>query len=130
MTGFSPFFSIWQYMSAIFYHDEEQKLMAEKTFEEAQSKIARPIKTSILPFTGFYEAEDYHQKYLLQRHPGLLNALDVEPGEELIRSHVLARINGYLGGYGTVLGFDKEWKDWGITEKMAEYVRAELVSSG
>lgn len=44
-------------MSSIFYHDEEQKLLAEKTLEEEQKKIARPIKTSIIPFKEFYEAE-------------------------------------------------------------------------
>lgn len=116
-----------QYMSAIIYHDEEQKLLAEKTLQEEQRESVQPIKTSIIPFKVFYEAEDYHQKYLLQRHPALLNALDVDPGEDLIRSHVAARINGYLGGYGTVASFDEEWKTWGITEKMAKYIREELI---
>ena len=36
----------------------------------------------------------YHQKYLLQKHGALISALDVEPGEELIKSHVAARLNG------------------------------------
>lgn len=70
----------------------------------------------------------YHQKYLLQRHAHLVTALDVDPGEDLIKSHVAARINGYIGGYGSVANFDKEWKTWGITEKMAEYIR-EVVDS-
>lgn len=70
----------------------------------------------------------YHQKYLLQRHPALTNALDVEPGEELIKNHVAARINGYVGGFGTMAGFDKEWKAWGITEEMAEYIRDQIRS--
>lgn len=117
-----------QYMSTIFYHDEEQKVLAEKTFEEEQKKVTCPIQTAIIPFKEFYEAENYHQKYQLQRHPALVNALDVEPGEDLIKSHVAARINGYVGGYGSVSRYDKEWKTWGITEKMAEYIREELVS--
>ncbi|KAK3861342.1 hypothetical protein Pcinc_044506 [Petrolisthes cinctipes] len=116
-----------QYMSAIFYHDEEQKSLAEKTLKYQQSLRARPVTTSILPFTKFYEAEDYHQKYLLQRHPQLVTALDVDPGEDLIKSHVAARINGYVGGYGSVANFDKEQKTWGITEKMAEYIREEVI---
>lgn len=118
-----------QYMSAIFYHDEEQKFSAEKTLAAEQKRFSEPIKTSILPFKEFYEAENYHQKYLLQRHPALVNALDVDPGEDLIRSHVAARINGYVGGYGTVARFDKEWKTWGITDKMADYIREQLTSS-
>ena len=50
-------FSLRQYMSAIFYHDEEQKLLAEKTLKEKQTITPQPIKTSILPFKTFYEAE-------------------------------------------------------------------------
>ncbi len=54
-----------QYRSAIFYHDEDQKRLAEKS-KEALSKSGRfnrPIVTEILKFTKFYEAEDYHQDY-------------------------------------------------------------------
>jgi peptide methionine sulfoxide reductase msrA/msrB len=54
-----------QYRSAIFYHDEEQKGVAEKS-KEALSKSGRfdkPIVTEIIKFTKFYEAEDYHQDY-------------------------------------------------------------------
>ncbi|XP_042209729.1 peptide methionine sulfoxide reductase-like [Homarus americanus] len=118
-----------QYMSAIFFHDEEQKLLAEESMKAEQNKIARPIRTSILPAKAFYEAEDYHQKYLLQRHGLLMNSLDIDPGEDLIKSHVAARINGYIGGFGTVSQFDKEWQKWGINDKMAEYIRQEVMSS-
>ena len=54
-----------QYRSVIFYHDEDQKRLAEKS-KEALSKSGRfnkPIVTEILKFTKFYEAEDYHQDY-------------------------------------------------------------------
>lgn len=54
-----------QYRSAIFYHDEGQKRLAEES-KEALSKSGRfdkPIVTEILPFTTFYEAEEYHQDY-------------------------------------------------------------------
>jgi peptide methionine sulfoxide reductase msrA/msrB len=54
-----------QYRSVIFYHDEEQKRLAEKS-KEALSKSGRfnkPIVTEILKFTKFYEAENYHQDY-------------------------------------------------------------------
>ena len=59
-----------QYRSVIFYHDEEQKRLAEKS-KEALSKSGRfnkPIVTEILKFTKFYEAEDYHQDYY-KNHP-------------------------------------------------------------
>jgi peptide-methionine (S)-S-oxide reductase len=57
-----------QYRSAIFYHDEDQRTEAEAAKQRAQSNWPRPIVTEIVPFTNFYEAEDYHQDYL-QRYP-------------------------------------------------------------
>jgi peptide-methionine (S)-S-oxide reductase len=57
-----------QYRSAIFYHDEAQRIAAESAKQRAQSKWPRPIVTEIVPFTNFYEAEDFHQDYL-QRNP-------------------------------------------------------------
>jgi peptide methionine sulfoxide reductase msrA/msrB len=54
-----------QYRSAIFYHDEEQKQLAEKSKESLgqAGKFDKPIVTEILKFTKFYNAEDYHQDY-------------------------------------------------------------------
>ena len=54
-----------QYRTAIFYHDEEQKLQAEASKQKLQAsgKFSKPIVTEIVPMTKFYEAEDYHQDY-------------------------------------------------------------------
>jgi len=52
-----------QYRSVIFYHDEKQKLIAEKSKLAAQADFIRPIVTEIVPLTKFYPAEDYHQGY-------------------------------------------------------------------
>jgi len=54
-----------QYRSAIFYHDEEQKRLAEKSKEDLSrsGKFNKPIVTEIVKITKFYEAEDYHQDY-------------------------------------------------------------------
>lgn len=48
-----------QYMSAIFYHDEGQKKLAEQTRDEHQKTLRRPIATKILPAKTFYDAEEY-----------------------------------------------------------------------
>jgi len=45
----------------------------------------------------------------------------------LIKSHVAARLNGYIGGYGKPSLFDVEWEKLGINEKMAEYVRKQML---
>jgi peptide methionine sulfoxide reductase msrA/msrB len=54
-----------QYRSVIFYHDEEQKQLAEesKNALDKSGRFKKPVVTEILPFTQFYEAEDYHQDY-------------------------------------------------------------------
>ncbi len=54
-----------QYMSAIFYHDQEQKRLAEKSKAalEASQAFSEPVTTRIERFDRFYEAEDYHQDY-------------------------------------------------------------------
>ena len=45
-------------MSAIFYHDEEQKSLAEKTMKEMKPEFKAPISTLILPAGEFYDAEE------------------------------------------------------------------------
>ena len=54
-----------QYRSAIFYHDDEQKKLAEKSREELQKsgRFQKPIVTEIVPASRFYPAEEYHQDY-------------------------------------------------------------------
>jgi len=54
-----------QYRSVIFYHDEEQRRLAEKSKEALNKsrKFNKPIATEIIRFTKFYPAEDYHQDY-------------------------------------------------------------------
>ena len=54
-----------QYRSAIFYHGQNQKEVAEKIKEElnASGKYPNPIVTEIVPFEAFYEAEKHHQDF-------------------------------------------------------------------
>ena len=54
-----------QYRSAIFYHNNEQKEIAEKSKEtlDRSRKYENPIVTEIVPTPVFYKAEEYHQKY-------------------------------------------------------------------
>lgn len=54
-----------QYRSAIFYHDETQRVEAEEVIRElTQAGLwDNPIVTEVMPFTNFYPAEAYHQNY-------------------------------------------------------------------
>ncbi len=54
-----------QYRSAVFYHDEAQREIAESVKKELNQsgKYRYPIVTEIIPADDFYEAEEYHQSY-------------------------------------------------------------------
>ncbi len=54
-----------QYRSAVFYHDEEQKRLAEASRDRlaASGRFGGPIVTEIVPAGPFYPAEEYHQDY-------------------------------------------------------------------
>jgi peptide-methionine (S)-S-oxide reductase len=54
-----------QYRSAVFYHDEEQRRVAEEVISELEAEGVwdDPIVTEVTPFDVFYVAEDYHQEY-------------------------------------------------------------------
>lgn len=53
------------YRTAIFYHNENQKQLAEASKKELErsARFKAPIVTEILEATPFYEAEEYHQDY-------------------------------------------------------------------
>ncbi|NID11445.1 peptide-methionine (S)-S-oxide reductase MsrA [Fibrivirga algicola] len=57
-----------QYRSVVFYHNDEQKRLAETAKAELDKSGAypKPIVTEISPATTFYEAEAYHQNYFAQ----------------------------------------------------------------
>ena len=53
-----------QYRSVIFYHDDEQKALAEKSLTEVGQPLWEDkIVTEISPLTNYYPAENYHQNY-------------------------------------------------------------------
>lgn len=53
-----------QYKSAIWYHDEEQRQLAEQKKKEVTRLRGTNVVTEILPATTWYDAEEYHQQYI------------------------------------------------------------------
>lgn len=92
-----------QYASIIFYHDEEQKRLALESLQQEEARRGRKVQTEIVPFSAFYLAEGYHQKYRLRAYRDLLREYTaIYPDlEDFVNSTAVARVNGYLGGYGT-----------------------------
>lgn len=69
------------YQTAIFYHTEEQRIIAEESKKrlEASGKFKDPIVTKILSAVPFYPAEDYHQDYY-RKNPDYYAAFKEESG--------------------------------------------------
>jgi len=55
-----------QYRSGIYYHDEAQKIEAEKSLQAIQKQLEGKIATEIVAASTFYLAEEYHQDYYLK----------------------------------------------------------------
>jgi peptide-methionine (S)-S-oxide reductase len=55
-----------QYRSAIFYHDDRQRALAESSKAAVAARFEQPVATEIVPAKPFYKAEEYHQKYYLK----------------------------------------------------------------
>jgi peptide-methionine (S)-S-oxide reductase len=80
-----------QYRSAIFYHDEEQKKIAEELIKElnAQQIWDRPIVTEVTRLDKFYMAEDYHQEYFARNPYQPYCMAVVAPKVSKFRKHFL-----------------------------------------
>jgi peptide-methionine (S)-S-oxide reductase len=80
-----------QYRSAIFYHNEEQKQIAEDLIKELnEQKIwDRPIVTEVAPLDKFFMAEDYHQEYFVNNPYQPYCMAVVAPKVSKFRKHFL-----------------------------------------
>ena len=106
-----------QYMNAVFFHDDLQRQLAIASKAALEKETGSRIHTQVLPLRSFTRAEDYHQKYLLNRHSGLVRELRrIYPKmEDYVDSTAVARINGYVGGYGSKAQLMSELNSLGLT---------------
>jgi peptide-methionine (S)-S-oxide reductase len=117
-----------QYMSSVYFHSEEQERLAVETSNREAAKREGKIYTEIVPESEFYLAEAYHQKYLLRQRPALMKEFNaIYPAiEDFVNSTAAARINGYLGGYGTLIDLKVKLNNLGLppatSKKLLEIV--------
>jgi len=111
-----------QYMSIFFYNNDEQKETIMNSKSEFARKTGKKIYTEVAKLDTFYPAEDYHQKYYLQRIPELMKELRaIYPDfQDFVKSTAAARINGYVGGYGTLAMLRDEIDDLGLSVRGRE----------
>lgn len=108
-----------QYMSAVFFDGEEQRLAAEAARDGVERAIGGRVHTEIVSLDRFYVAEDYHQKYRLRRDRELVREFAEElPDEAAFRdSTATARCNGYLDGFGELEMLRAEVELYGLSER-------------
>jgi methionine-S-sulfoxide reductase len=106
-----------QYMSAIFYHDEDQKRLALQTRTRKAARSKGKVYTEIIPFSDFTLAEAYHQKYRLRQEKILMKEFKAmyPDANSFVDSTAVARVNGYLGGHGTFTDLKAELNSLGLS---------------
>lgn len=106
-----------QYMAAVFTHNEEQRRLALETRDREAAKRGGRIYTRILPFSGFYLAEAYHQKYRLRHEPLFMKEfMAIYPdNEDFVNSTAATRVNGYVAGNGTCAALQRELNSLGLS---------------
>jgi len=120
-----------QYMSAVFCHDGQQHNLAAQRKELEAIKLNSRVYTEIIPYSEFYLAEDYHQKYALQHNQEIMNEFkSIYPAfERIVSSTAAARINGYLGGFGDRKTLEGEISSYGLSPESQTQILASVRSS-
>jgi len=111
-----------QYMSIIFYHNDEQKRLAMESRDREAARTKSTIVTGIRPAGEFFRAEGYHQKFGLRSERDLLREFTaIYPSErDFVDSTAVARVNGYLDGYGTLADLQAELQGLGLSTQAGE----------
>ncbi len=120
-----------QYMSIIFTHDEEQKRLALESRDRIEAETGKEVVTRIEPASTFYIAEDYHQKYYLRHYGQLMKEFRaIYPDvNDFVNSTAVARVNGYVGGYGTHETVQETLGTLGLSPEALEILE-ELIDKG
>ena len=120
-----------QYASIIFFHNEEQKRLAIETRDREEARRDTKIHTEILPYSRFYLAEAYHQKYHLQQARELMKEFILIYPDFLhvVHSTAAARVNGYLSGYGTRVSLERELGSLGLSPDAERTLIKHVLSS-
>lgn len=113
-----------QYMSVIFHHGDEQRKLALASRQREAERRKAQIHTPILPAPEFWLAEDYHQRYYLQRVPALANEFRAIYPEtrDFAASTAAARVNGYVAGHGTLAALKKGLDGLGLSPEASKWL--------
>jgi len=109
-----------QYAHKIWYRNEEQKAIVMASKEKLE-RNGTSVKTFVVPFTTWTDAEDYHQKYTLRHHSNIIKMLRYKD-KDIIESHYAMRLNSWLARYGEVSQLD-EIDGWDLKESVKQDIK-------
>lgn len=106
-----------QYMSGVWYHNDEQRRLAEAVKSRLQVEAGLELNTEISPLDRFYLAEDYHQKYALRRYDIILDEFQaIYPDlNDFVNSTAVTRANAFINGYGDYEQLKHEIGSYGLS---------------
>jgi peptide-methionine (S)-S-oxide reductase len=82
-----------QYRSAVFYHSDEQREVAESLIEELEREgVYDEVVTEVDPLETFYEAEEYHQDYYEKNPNQPYCAVQIPPKLEKVREKFAGKV--------------------------------------
>lgn len=119
-----------QYRTAVFTHDEAQRRLARASRDRIAASRGMEVTTTVEELGTFHLAEDYHQKYYLRRYGDLTKEYaSIYPRSgDFVNSTAVARVNGFLGGNGTLEDFEAQFPGLGLSpqgeRRLREYVEA------
>ena len=115
-------------MSKIYFHDQDQKLLAKESKISREEDIGKSLTTQIVPFEQFFIAETYHQKYYLKLNDKLfLELRTIYPNpEDLTNSTAAAKINGFLGDFGDAEYFYRIQMNLGLSKESQTLLESRL----
>lgn len=115
-----------QYRSATFCHGARQRRLAESMAKQVAKARGQEVRTLVEDIGTFYLAEDYHQKYRLRQDRELHSEYQaIYPGaRDFVDSTAVTRVNGYLGGHGTLRDLEKDLPALGLSAGARERLLA------
>lgn len=114
-----------QYKSAIWYASDRQKELIHDSMQPLIESYQCELSTDVLPLETFFAAEDYHQKYVLQRHDGIMKKFKTfyPTFSDFVDSTAAARLNGFAYGFGSDPLFQQEQNSYGFSPDELACVR-------
>lgn len=113
-----------QYRSLVLFRDPIQHSVIREVMRTSEEQGKGKLDTEVAPYTGFYLAEDRHQKYYLKRYPDAIKKLRTffPTDEELTNATLAARLNGLAKGYTNLEKIINEIRTWQVSREEQEEI--------